>query len=110
MNIKDKLKEAVKIAFKNKKGFKEEYLDNDPDLIEYLQNGEISRESIGHSRHWEDMVIISKIGNRYFSFCGAVTTGDSSPEEKGWEFDWDSLEEVEPYEQIITITKYKKVI
>jgi hypothetical protein len=27
--------------------------------------------------------------------------------ETGWEFDWHSLVEVEPYQEVITVTKYR---
>lgn len=67
---------------------------------------ELSRESY---RWWDEIETVSKYGDKYFRYYGASANRDESIYELGWEFDWDSVEEVEPYEETITVTKYRTV-
>jgi len=44
----------------------------------------------------------------FIAYEGATTTGDDSPEDKGWEFDKDAIWEVVPVEKTITVYKAVK--
>jgi len=84
--------------------------DFNENFLEYFQPGEYNKSFDRDSyRWWDEMTCVKKIGNKYFSYTWAITTGDMSANEAGWEFDFDSLIEVEPYEETITIIKYKPI-
>jgi hypothetical protein len=93
--IKDTL-----VAYNMQKGYK---ADNDT-LLETLMEGEIIyKESLGDHRWWTEWFCVTKIKDVFIGYTWATTTGDNSIWDAGWEFDWDSLCEVEPKEVVTTI-------
>ena len=55
-------------------------------------------------RWWTDCFCVVKVGGMLIGFDGAITTGDESPSEKGWEFNPKSICKVAAKE--ITYTTY----
>jgi hypothetical protein len=78
---------------------------SDAMLVEHLlyEDEPVHTESAGSSRWWDNELRVLKYGDTYISCLGASTTGDRSPNEVGWEFDWNSVEEVRPVEKTITV-------
>jgi len=63
----------------------------------------IYQEEVGEHRWWIDVFKVVKIDDRLIGFVDWRTTGDGSD---GWEFDEESICEVEPYE--VTETRYRE--
>lgn len=87
-----------------------ENLEPTPENIEELifEGGkEIYRESQGGSRHWNDIFIVADVEGMLIGYMDAETTGDMNAREKGWEFEIDSICEVEKITK--TIEKYKPI-
>lgn len=100
-NVKDHL-----IRYNEKK----QYGISDKDLVESVTEGrEIWSEEGSNHRWWRDEYRVVEIDGMYIGFNWATTTGDDTAEEKGWEFDPDTIEEVEKVEEVITVTKYVPV-
>lgn len=59
------------------------------------------------SRWWIEYFSVVEIGGMFIGFWDAETTGDLSPTEAGWEFNSNSIVEVEPYE--IKTVGYREV-
>jgi len=111
--MSNKVKEVLKKFYiehhMDSKWYKPNEPIDDADLKEFLRDADVvNRKEEGGSRWWNNEVIVAKIGDRYFEYADAYTTGDMSPEEAGWEFDWSTVDEVEPYKEIITVTKYRR--
>jgi len=80
----------------------------DGDLIDFLEEGSVNYErKVSGSRWWDNIEKVSEVEGTYFRYLSARTTGDMSAWEAGWQFDWSTLEEVEPYTETITVTKYR---
>lgn len=86
-------------------------LVDDGDYLMLLDDeGEcLSEEMVGSSRWWDDIYRVIQIGGKLIGYASAATTGDDSAYDKGWEFDKSSIEEVEEYEETITVKKYRPV-
>lgn len=106
MTAKEKLIEVCKNP--SKYPLKGEITDGR--LLNYLNDHCIEKETISESRWWSNTENIAKIDDTYFAYGWATANRDESIWEIGWDFDWDSLTVVEPYEETITIIKYKEVI
>jgi hypothetical protein len=67
----------------------------------------IYKENEGDHRWWTEWFRVTKINNVLIGYTWASSTGDMGIWDLGWEFDWDSLCEVEPKEvaQIIYVQK-----
>lgn len=66
-------------------------------LIECLVEGDEVWRSESSDHRWIsyfDKVV--QIGHKYFSFVWATAHGDASIYDQGFEFDWSTVEEVEP--------------
>ena len=63
---------------------------------------------IGSHRWWDDNLCVFELGGIYIGFVDAKTTGDNSPYDVGWEFDPDTICEMEPVTETITTYKIKK--
>ena len=62
----------------------------------------IYKEDVSEHRWYTAIEKIVKIGDKYFKFEDYYITGDTTAEDMGLEFNWDSLREVEPYEVVAT--------
>lgn len=82
---------------------------NDSELLEILRGYDVlHEEKIDMHRWWNEYRYVIKIGDKYVGYVYAETTGDMSPWEAGYEFDPDSICEMERREKI-TVTYVKKV-
>ena len=79
------------------------------DLIETLEEcgKEVSLKLLCRNRWWESVFIIKEIDGMLIGFESATTTGDENAKEKGWEFDPETICEMEAEEKVITTTVYK---
>lgn len=85
------------------------YPVDEPNMLEVLREvgEEVENEITQKHRWYSDSRIVRKIEGRYISYAWAMTHGDESVRDLGWDFDWSSVIEVEPYE--VTVTKYREV-
>ena len=82
---------------------------NDLNMQEVLlYNDAVFTEHRDSHRWWNDEFRVVKVGDTLIGCMGATTTGDRSPEEVGWSFEWDSLCEVEAKEVTTTVYIAKK--
>lgn len=89
------------------------YVDNTPisdeQVLEILKSGtEVHSEHENSCRWWEEWSYVVKIGDRYFSYAYAEANRDESVRELGYDWDIDSVEEVEPYVETVVVTKYRR--
>ena len=70
---------------------------------------EIHEESLGNSRWWENTFVVVELDGMLIGYYGAKTTGDDSPWDKGWEWDLDTVCEVEKTVEIVEVVKYKSL-
>lgn len=104
------------------KEFVIDYVENHPDnrddngkpyyedLSEFFHDmgGECGwTEVTSSSRWWDNLFAVQKINGKLVGYGWASTTGDTSINDVGWEFDEDSICFVEPYEE--TITRYREI-
>ena len=54
-------------------------------------------------RWWTDCLTVVEVDGMLIGFGDAITTGDDSPEDKGWEFDPNTICEVAAETKTITI-------
>jgi hypothetical protein len=102
--MNEKIKAHV-LKYHEKMGFK---YNNDDNLIETIQEADVVWSGNDSKRRWwTDCFTVVDIEGMLIGFDDAKTTGDDSPCEKGWEFDPDSICEVEARE--ITTTVYYPV-
>jgi hypothetical protein len=107
MTVKEKLKSIWTQYYKDNKWYDGEE-PTDGDLLDFLNEGNIvQNKKLSGSRWWNNMNRVSEVEGVYFSYDWAETTGDMGIWEAGWEFNWSSLREVEPYDEVITVTKYR---
>lgn len=62
-------------------------------------------------RHWTNVEVIGKIGDKLFQWDWATSDGDRSVQDLGFEFNWNSLKEVTTKELIkeeLTLNQYQK--
>lgn len=79
---------------------------SDEQILIFLEDRIIYTEEIQSRRWWNDVFAVSQLGDNLIGFYTATTTGDTTPEERGWVFDTDTLCYAEPKE--ITKTIYVK--
>jgi hypothetical protein len=97
--------------FLKQDAIKNGYKTDDATLIDLLTDEEPVWEGYEDERRWWTTVVRvvrmkADEGYRYFSFGWAKTTGDDSPEEKGWNFDPDTIQEVAPVTKMVEVTEY----
>ncbi len=86
------------------------YGNTDKEIIETIQESEtIHEEKIDDRRWWDDWFFVVEIDGMKIGFDGAKTTGDDSPYDKGWEFDPESICEVEETTETVVVKKYKSI-
>ena len=77
--------------------------ENNRQLLEVLHNFKILYKDSGDEhRHWIEYAYVIKVRDTYIGFNNATTTGDMSAEEVGYDFDPDSICEMERVERTIT--------
>lgn len=87
------------------------YEPNDQNLIETLTEAKlVYKETVGEHRWWNDELRVVKIGDSYFGFMWANSTGDTGLSDLGWEFDFGSVDFYESKEviQIVFVPVSKK--
>lgn len=106
--IKEELKSLYTEYHKDNEWFYVNEEPSDGDLLDFLNDGNLKKDDKhSGSRWWNNMERIVEIEGRYFRYHWAETTGDMSIWDSGWEFDWNTLVEVEPYQETIIVTKYR---
>ena len=84
------------------------YEVSDQGIKEALQDRyEIYSEILDTHRRWNDVFLVVIVNEIPIGYDWAETTGDSGAEEMGWEFDIDSVCEVEKKEK--TVVVYEKI-
>jgi hypothetical protein len=87
------------------------YGTSDNDLIETIQEGKhIWTGDYDRHRWWNECFTVVEVGGMLIGFNDAETTGDESPYDRGWEFDPESICEVEAEAVVTTTTIYKRKI
>ena len=80
---------------------------NDDELLEVLRGFDIlHKKMISEHRHWNEYRYVIKIEDTYIGYVFSERTGDMSASEAGYDFDPDSICEMEQVEK--TITTYIK--
>ena len=81
---------------------------SEENLVEVICEGDVVFEGVGVSKRWwtENFKVV-KIDGMLIGFTDAKTTGDMSPFERGWEFDPDTICEVERKE-VLTVQYFPK--
>lgn len=85
--------------------------DSDKGIEELLVHtlDPIHSEEINHRRWWKDRFDVVEINGKYVGFDTAETTGDRGPSDVGWEFDFDSICEVEKKVEIKEVVTFVPV-
>jgi len=86
--------------------FLSQHFKTDDPVGHLLESPRESVEVTGSRRWWDDTIEIVKVGERYFRFLGAQTTGDDNAKDKGWEFDAETIVEVWPIEKQVTVRRW----
>lgn len=102
--MNDKIKQHI-VNYCNKNG----YPTTDAVLCEVLRECgyELYREIVDHKRWWNEVFVVVEIDGMEIGFFTAITTGDNSPEDLGWEFNLSDVCMVDKYEVVKTIYKPK---
>ena len=99
MKTPEELKETVR-EYCRSRGWQ----DDDLNVKEVLLYGDTVYTRIdGPHRWWNDVFRVVDVSGTLIGCWGAETTGDNSPYDVGWEFDWKSLCEVERREVVTVI-------
>lgn len=67
---------------------------------------EVDRDS---HRWWDEVTRIAKFGDKYFQYVWAEANRDEHVKDLGWTFDWGSVIEVEPYTEVVEVTKWREI-
>lgn len=83
--------------------------DSEDSIIELIRySKEIYSEIVDTRRWWNDVFKVVEIDGMFIGCDDAETTGDNTPNEVGFEFDPDSIVEVEKVVEIKEVVSYKK--
>jgi len=83
---------------------------DDETLIETLLDSHvIAEEELTEHRWWIEYTHVVEIDGMIIGFDIAKTTGDMSAREAGWEFDPDTIVELEKYTETVTKFRVKRV-
>lgn len=87
------------------------YECTDADSLEILIESGKDEIEVDRSSHrwWDEVTRIAKYGDKYFEYTWATANRDESIFDLGWEFNWDSVHEVEPYTETVLVTKWQSV-
>lgn len=78
--------------------------EDERNLLETLTEADVVfSETTKSHRWWNDELRVAKIGENYIGYSWANSTGDTSLNDLGWEFDLDSATFYEPKEVIKVI-------
>jgi hypothetical protein len=81
---------------------------SDEGVIETIREGDrVWRGYESERRWWTDCLTVVAVNGMLIGFADAITTGDDSPRDKGWEFDPTTICEV--VAEQVTTTIYKPV-
>ena len=79
---------------------------NEDEIIETIRDSDIiHKEDCGNSRWWKNTWCVVNIDGMLIGFEDAETTGDDSAQDKGWEFDPESIHEVKAETKEVVVTK-----
>jgi len=83
---------------------------DDETLAEIITDGKVvwSGNEDEH-RHWIEIDKVVEVEGRFFRFGWAKGAGDQGIFDAGWEFDPETIIEVEPHTETITVTTYVPV-
>jgi hypothetical protein len=99
MKTPAELKEFVKVYCRSRG-----WMDDDLNVEEVLLYGDTVYTRVdGEHRWWNDVFRVIDIDGTLIGCYGAQTTGDNSPRDVGWQFDWNSLCEVERREVVTMV-------
>jgi hypothetical protein len=105
--MNEKIKNYL-LDYFNKNCFEQDKIsERDFEEILLYEARPIYEKEIRHRRWWTDYFTVVKIGDILIGFNSAKTTGDDSRRDKGWEFDLNSICEVEAKEKTIIIYEPK---
>lgn len=79
---------------------------SEEDVAEYILDDYDWKDEGDSRRWWTTHFCVTNIGDMYIGYVNAFSDGDMSARDKGFEFDPESICEVEPYEVIVV--KYRK--
>lgn len=80
------------------------YGTSEEDVIDTIREGKVVWQGDESPRRWwTDCFVVVDIGGMLIGFAGAITTGDDSPSDKGWEFDPETIGEVVKKEVTTTV-------
>jgi hypothetical protein len=78
------------------------------DIFDFLDNQKvIYTEQYNEHRWWDEILVVVNIDDYFIGFLSATTTGDSSPNDLGWEFDENSVRFCESY--VVSKTRFKRI-
>lgn len=105
--MNQKIKDHI-IKFLTKE-YPEDPPTKDEDVIDWIIDLDpIHEEDCGSCRWWMNTFRVVEIDGMLIGFDYASTTGDDSLRDKGWEFDPDSICEVERKEEVKIVVTYEK--
>lgn len=85
---------------------KKGYSTDEQSLIETILDNRhkaIYEKRVFPRRWWDEYFVVVSIDGMKIGFMNAQTTGDESPEEKGWQFDPATICEVEETQETVTV-------
>ena len=83
--------------------------DSEDSIIEWIRySDEIYSEIVDTKRWWKVVFRVVEIDGMFIGFDDAETTGDNSPSDVGFEFNPESIVEVEKVVEIKHVVTYQK--
>ena len=83
--------------------------DSEDSIIEWIRySDEIYSEIVDTKRWWKVVFRVVEIDGMFIGFDDAETTGDNSPSDVGFEFNPESIVEVEKVVEIKQVVTYQK--
>lgn len=84
------------------------FFDEDNMLEELREAKTIHKEEVANHRWWSEHLYVVNIDGMLISYVYARANRDESVEELGWEFDWNSVQEMQAIEKTITVYEPSK--
>lgn len=105
--MKDNVRNAL-LEYYNK--YYDEPITDDDELIEcLLEETVIKSEEIDRRRWWNVYIMTCKVGDNYFQYENARTTGDMSAREAGYDFDPSTIKLVKKVTKTITVETFEEI-
>ena len=76
-------------------------------LMEARHTNLVHEEISSRRRWWVEYLTVVRIGGMLIGFETAKTSGDMSVDERGWEFDLDSIGEMVETEKVVKVYEWK---